>query len=124
MNHDTSTTKGKMAVMAAADNRAKIECAPWETENWRSVEKPLWNWDDYNYRIKPEPPKLKHRTWTAEEAIGQKVRDKATGRFCMITEADPSASTARLSQHWVDLLTLLHAYETLDGKPCGVEVIK
>nr|DAO50093.1 MAG TPA: hypothetical protein [Caudoviricetes sp.] len=26
-----------------------------ETEDWADIESPIWNWDTYDYRIKPEP---------------------------------------------------------------------
>lgn len=33
----------------------QIQYVDSETEDWADIESPIWNWDTYDYRIKPEP---------------------------------------------------------------------
>lgn len=42
---------------------------------WTSTDNPLWNWEHYDYRIKPT---AKLRPWTADEVpLGAQVRSKS-----------------------------------------------
>ena len=55
---------------------------------WLLTPEPSWSWDDFDYRIKPEP---KYRPWTIDEVpVGAVVRRKANGN---ITVGEPSVIT-------------------------------
>lgn len=34
-----------------------------EKETWLTVEKPSWNWEIYDYRIKPKPAEILYEWW-------------------------------------------------------------
>jgi hypothetical protein len=42
-------------VMQAYIEGKQIQYVDSETEDWADIESPIWNWDTYDYRIKPEP---------------------------------------------------------------------
>lgn len=50
------TTAEKIAVMWAFGAGKKIELTPRHyMAPWALNDHPLWNWEDWNYRVKPEP---------------------------------------------------------------------
>jgi len=59
------TTAYKASVMQEEDAGADIESASWGEENWCNCRKPMWNWGNYKYRVKP-------RTLTAQELRNQR----------------------------------------------------
>ena len=82
---------------------------------WTSTDNPLWNWEHYDYRIKPT---TKLRPWTADEVpLGCQLRSKSYHpdyRFLIDRTAN-----AEVREDW------LKGYEhsTDGGKtwlPCGV----
>jgi hypothetical protein len=64
------THEEMIAVLQAHKDGKKIECrTKWE-ECWKAAPtNPCWNFDLYDYRIKPEPPKPKE-LWVNEYASG------------------------------------------------------
>ena len=42
-------------VMQAYVEGKQIQYVDSETEDWTNIESPTWNWDIYDYRIKPRP---------------------------------------------------------------------
>lgn len=42
-------------VMQAYVEGKQIQYVDSETEDWTDIESPIWNWDIYDYRVKPEP---------------------------------------------------------------------
>ena len=81
---------------------------------WTSTNNPLWNWEHYDYRIKPTPVL---RPWTADEVpLGAWMRSKRNPQDRMLI-------------HWVNSqadreLWLGKNEHSTDGgvtwKPCGV----
>jgi len=72
-NIDTSTTAGKIAVMQAFEDGKQIQHHR-TTENtvgWVSTGCPIWQWNEYFYRIKPQ---------TVEEAAREYSKDAAWER--------------------------------------------
>lgn len=75
------TLRKKIEVMESFERGDKIEVAdltrglhiPW----WQNATNPLWNWIDYDYRVKPKPKQviviekwlLKHKTKEDQYAI-------------------------------------------------------
>ena len=65
-----TTTEEKMKVMQAHLDGLEIELRLGSHSNWEEVKKgPLWNWNDFDYRIKPKEK-------TLEERIQEKWPDK------------------------------------------------
>lgn len=58
------TIQEKIAVMQAAADGKKIQCSQARVGVWVNTEIPLWDWNNYDYQIKPEP---KLRPWNPEE---------------------------------------------------------
>lgn len=58
----------QITVMQAYKEGRIIECKPkYKKEDvWEVLQEPVWNWQDFNYRVKPEP---KHRPYTEEEIM-------------------------------------------------------
>jgi len=55
------TTKEMIEVMQAYDRGEEIEfrLADCEDDRWAPTASPLWNWDNFEYRVKLEEPKFK-----------------------------------------------------------------
>ena len=55
------TTKEMIEVMQAYEKGEEIEMrlADCEDDRWAPTASPLWNWDNFEYRIKPKEPKFK-----------------------------------------------------------------
>ena len=82
---------------------------------WTSTNNPLWNWEHYDYRIKPTTTL---RPWTADEVpLGAWMRNKSVQHDRWIIVHLQYSSRNR--EEWLD------KYEhSIDGgltwKPCGV----
>ena len=63
------TIKEMIEIMEWFEGGGEVECVEKGNDNWERVTKPLWNWDDFEYRI--EEPKLKEKVtierWLIEE---------------------------------------------------------
>lgn len=122
MTHpDTSTTRGKIEVMEAAEKGEKIEVARRECGDlrWTQDESPTWNWSMWEYRIAPKPSPPKYRPWRMEEVpVGIVIQHKITHFRWLITGA---------SKNWIHTEEgvntygdMLNDYTLLDGSPCGM----
>ncbi len=64
-------------VMQAYVEGKQIQYVDSETEDWTDIESPIWNWDIYNYRVKPEP---KYRSFkNADECWQEMLKHKPFG---------------------------------------------
>lgn len=71
------TTAEKIAVMQAFEDGEKIECADLcRPNNWTGLKHPLWNWQDYKYRIKPKEPHYLPYKDTEEMIVDYRQRFK------------------------------------------------
>ena len=61
------TIKEMTEVMEWFDGGGTIECVEKGNNNWEIVTKPLWNWDDFAYRIKEQKQKVMIEKWLIEE---------------------------------------------------------
>ena len=61
------TLKEKIKVMEHYENGGEVECVEKGNNNWEIVTKPLWNWDDFTYRIKEQKQKVTIEKWLIEE---------------------------------------------------------
>jgi hypothetical protein len=80
---------------------------------WTSTDNPLWNWEHYDYRIKPTRA---FRPWTADEVpLGSQCRTQGdTKRFLIVRTSDESTR-----DEWLNKCE----HSTDGGKtwlPCGV----
>lgn len=56
------TIDKKIEVMQAYKDGAEIECRHVRAGDWRYIPDPIWNWSEYDYRIK-EPEPTKGKVW-------------------------------------------------------------
>ena len=61
------TLKEMIEVMEHYENGGEVECVEKGNNNWEIVTKPLWNWDDFAYRIRHSKQKVIIRKWLIEE---------------------------------------------------------
>ena len=86
----------------------------WMSKDWDSTDKPEWNWEHYDYRIKPTATL---RPWTADEVpLGAWMRSKHNPQDRMLIYWVNSQSDREL---WLGK----NEHSTDGGvtwKPCGV----
>lgn len=61
------TLKEMIKVMEWFEGGGTVECVEKGNNNWEIVTKPLWNWDDFKYRITHPKPKVTIEKWLVEE---------------------------------------------------------
>ena len=59
--------KEQIEIMTHYLNDGEVECVEKGNNNWEIVTKPLWNWDDFTYRIKEQKEKVTIEKWLIEE---------------------------------------------------------
>ena len=59
--------KEQIEIMTHYLNGGEIECVEKGNDNWEIATKPLWNWDDFEYRIKEPKQKLTIEKWLCRD---------------------------------------------------------
>ena len=62
--------KEMIKVMQHYDDGCEIECVEKGNDNWEIVTKPLWNFDDFEYRIKEPKQKVTIEKWLVKDTDG------------------------------------------------------
>jgi len=106
-------------VMQAFVDGRPIECAEVHKLNWGETLSPVWNWNNFTYRIKPAS---KLRPWTEDEVpLGAQMRNPLNLHYRWLvnqTEIEP------VRAEW---LSEGYEHSTDGGKtwhPCGVEEVE
>lgn len=110
-----------MNVVSGFINNRIIERRDREEDSWETVNKPEWNWDKYDYRVKARP-------YTQEELVeimrssGKvlAVENKVSGEVASIG-AVRLTSVFLVGLDWITFDKFLAEYLWLDGSTCGVE---
>ena len=55
--------KEQIEIMIHYLNGGEAECVEKGNDNWEIVTNPLWNWDDFEYRIKEQKQKVTIEKW-------------------------------------------------------------
>lgn len=116
------TTEEKIAIMQAYVDGKQIQQVQvrWcnETIEWEDAPEPSWNWDEREYRIKPEPKEPTYRPYKdfAEfradwEKHGGWVKDKRDGDIYLQIEFNEIKP----------MILYCHKVWADDGTPCGVK---
>ena len=71
--------KEQIEIMTHYLNGGEIECVEKGNDNWEIVTKPLWNWSDYNYRIKESKQKVTIEKWLCRDYHGNFIVIETTG---------------------------------------------
>ena len=62
--------KEQIEIMTHYLNGGEVECVEKGNDNWEIVTKPLWNFDDYEYRIKEPKQKVTIEKWLCRDKDG------------------------------------------------------
>jgi hypothetical protein len=71
------TLEEKIEVMQAALAGKEIEYFG-STKNWITATCPCWDWEDFDYRVKPVNKQVPYDFSDAENLIGRKCREKSS----------------------------------------------
>ena len=134
------TTAEKIAVMQAYEDGKAIQVSPIGFAMWNDKSMPpLWNWAEYDYRIKPEEKKPTYRPYkdTAEMIADYDEhfnmlklpphvmpliwvqRKNAAYPIRHLITAFRSTSVFTGTGQSIGLKEIFAAYTYLDGTPCG-----
>ena len=98
---------------------------------WDSVRIPVWNWDEINYRIKPQPkcsPYIKSQyvpyTDISEIQKNKWVAFKYDKNTLYPIKAIHKRDCVLINKAWYSLRSLFDICEYEDGTPCGKVVEK
>lgn len=128
------TTKEMIEVMQACERGEQIEfCYTDEViKVWQDTNgKPLWNWGDTDYRVKPKPKYVPFETAeefiTAQRKKGNVIINKGSGtKYNIFINASNIVYLTNIYS-FSFLSTLKKIFDEFtftDGTPCGKEVIK
>lgn len=117
-------------VMQAYVEGKQIQYVDSETEDWADIESPIWNWDSYDYRIKPgseyRPFKNVDECW--QEMLKHKpfgwIKSKTDGHYSMITVvgSDEKMKCIAISgRHIWAFDETMSKYTFADGTPFGIK---
>ena len=71
--------KEMIKVMEHYANGREVECVEKGNDNWEIVTKPLWNFDDFEYRIKEPKQKVTIEKWLCQDYHGNFIVIETTG---------------------------------------------
>ena len=66
--------KEQIEIMTHYLNGGEVECVEKGNDNWEIVTKPLWNFDDFEYRIKESEGKVTIEKWLMQSTIDKEYR--------------------------------------------------
>ena len=66
--------KEQIEIMTHYLNGGEVECVEKGNDNWEIATKPLWNFDDFEYRIKEPKQKITIEKWLMQSTIGKEYR--------------------------------------------------
>ena len=95
--------------------------------NWHDIKNPIWDWFNFDYRVKPDPPKKKLIPYESAEEFLQAMKEH--GWFIISRYGGNYFSVSSISDSVVWLQEYNHPYSELakdwlfaDGTPCGKEI--
>jgi len=105
-------TKEAIRVMQAFVDGKEVEHR--YNGKWVKIYVPRWDWDDTDYRIKPNPT---FRPWTSDEVpVGGQIRNKAISEYRWLIDRTADLT---VRNEWLER----HEHSIDGGKtwhPCGV----
>lgn len=116
-------TKYMISVMQAYEDGKEIEFRCRKDDAWSACPIPTWNWQHWDYRVKPEPKYVPYDS--VEEVEKDKwFKNKFNDILSRIMglDANDSDSSVRLVSGWCSLKDLFEYYTYEDGTPCGKKV--
>ena len=71
--------KEQIEIMTHYLNGGEVECVEKGNDNWEIATKPLWNFDDFEYRIKEPKQKVTIEKWLCRDYHGNFIVIETTG---------------------------------------------
>lgn len=90
--------------------------------SWVTVDKPEWNWEKYEYRVKSRPYTQEEFVRILRDGRSPFVENKASGDVILIGSIQ-STGVHLVEQVPISFSTLLEEYLWPDGSTCGVELV-
>lgn len=115
------TTNEMIEVMKAYSEGKTIECKASDCDYWVEVDNIHWNWDSFDYRVKPEPKYVPYASVSEiDRSKWVKDNDGSSGVLYMIDSIDVDCKEVHLAaMGWVGLCGLFNDFVYEDGTPCG-----
>ena len=66
--------KEQIEIMTHYLNGGEVECVEKGNDNWEIATKPLWNFDDFEYRIKQQKQKVTIEKWLMQNTTDKEYR--------------------------------------------------
>lgn len=130
------TTKEMIEIMQACDKGKTIEFALLGENKWKIIARPTWNWDKFDYRVKPEKKyrpykdtnemiddwktRFNPKDWPSYSMPLIWVRYKATNATSLVYCYQFDCVAIGLIR--LSLRELFYGNTYLDGSPCGKEI--
>ena len=121
------TTKEMIEIMQAYERGEQIEIMN-KFGEWIYIDKPIWNWAIFDYRVKPKPKYVPFETAeefiTAQRKKGRFVIDKKSGTKynIFINASNIVYLTNMYSFGFIGTLQkIFDEFTFTDGTPCGKE---
>lgn len=129
------TTKEMIGVMQAYERGEQIEMhsvGAFNKDDWHDIDSPSWNWDEIEYRVKPQP---KYRPYkNAEEFLaaqkehGMYLRPSIKAKYMIPITVSGDIITLAFPLDSGNVYTCRYSYDDIfkdykwqDGTPCGVK---
>ena len=102
-----------------------------DDEVWIDIDDPVWDWHNWEYRIKPEP---NYRPFRDSEECWQEmqkhrpfgwIKDKNDGHYAMITKVNADFDKKHIAISGINIWTLSETmcdYTFADGEPFGINI--
>ena len=124
------TTKEMIEVMQAYDRGEQIEIMN-KFGEWIYIDKPIWNWVIFDYRVKPKPKYVPFDTaeefLTAQRKHSFSVNKIGSGRHYAYINGKCEVRLVNVATKKSFIFSLKGLFlfcKFEDGTPCGKEVIK
>ena len=121
-------TEKIISVMQAFDEGKQIEFREKGKDEWCGIPTPHWNWEKYDYRVKPEPifrpylfSELADKLTCGKQFVRPKNNpDRVIYSISAMYNYNNGTISIRLSDTYYSSEELLDKFTWIDGKPCGV----
>ena len=117
--------------MLAYDRGEQIEFLDREEMEWHGVSNPTWDWNRFDYRVKPKPKYVPFETAeefiTAQRKKGNVIINKGSGtKYNIFINASNIVYLTNIYSFsfFRTLQKIFDEFTFTDGTPCGKEVIK
>lgn len=118
------TTQEMIAVLSAFEQGKKIECTSktYPEVGWNPATKPIWNFDEYIYKIVEEPEYVPYDGTQEGTLVGKIIKNSNVIEMVVSEDKESNELNILIAGHinWISYETLFEYYQFLDGQPCGM----